>query len=423
MLIGSGGREHAMAYALSKSKYCHRLWVAPGNPGTAFCAQNVALNITRPDEILLFCIENAVDIVVVGPEAPLMEGLADVLHQNQIAVIGPQKAGALLEGSKAYAKAFMKKYDIPTANYQKFDKSQRNEAKEYLKTVKFPIVLKASGLAAGKGVVSCDNLHFATDILEQMLNGSLLGDAGETVVIEEFLNGWEISMFILTDGKNYILLPEAKDYKRIGEGNSGPNTGGMGSVSPVHLLTSELKNTIIQKVIEPTLEGIKKENIDYQGFIFFGLMIVQNEPYLLEYNVRMGDPETQSVFSRITSDVGEMFILATQKKLNEYSLRISSSTAVTVVSVSEGYPGSYEKEKAIYLPKSFAHDIFLYHAGTKIMDNQLVTNGGRVLNVTALGNNLAEAIQKAYKANEQIAFSNKYFRKDIGQDLLVLENL
>ncbi len=423
LLIGGGGREHAIGLSISKSKFCKQLYIAPGNPGTEVFAKNIALNVTSPNEVLVFCHENSIDIVVVGPEAPLMEGLADVLMQNQIKVIGPQKAGALLEGSKAYAKAFMKKYDIPTANYQKFDKSQLNEAKEYLKTVKFPIVLKASGLAAGKGVVSCDNLHFATDILVQMLNGSLLGDAGETVVIEEFLNGWEVSMFVLTDGKNYILLPEAKDYKRIGEGNSGPNTGGMGSVSPVLLLNSELKNRIIQKVIEPTLQGLKNENIPYIGFIFFGLMIVQNEPYLLEYNVRMGDPETQSVFSRITSDVGEMFILTSEQRLHEYHLEVSSKTAVTVVSVSEGYPGSYEKEKAIHLPKSFPHEVFLYHAGTKLKENQLVTNGGRVINITVLGDNLADAIQKAYKANEQVIFSNKYFRKDIGQDLLVLENL
>jgi phosphoribosylamine--glycine ligase len=230
-------------------------------------------------------------------------------------------------------------------------------------------------------------------------------------------------MFVLTDGKNYILLPEAKDYKRIGEGNSGPNTGGMGSASPVLLLNSELKNRIIQKVIEPTLQGLKNENIPYIGFIFFGLMMVQNEPYLLEYNVRMGDPETQSVFSRITSDVGEMFILTSEQRLHEYHLEVSSKTAVTVVSVSEGYPGSYEKEKAIHLPKSFPHEVFLYHAGTKLKENQLVTNGGRVINITVLGDNLADAIQKAYKANEQVIFSNKYFRKDIGQDLLVLENL
>ncbi len=423
LLIGGGGREHAMGLSISKSKFCHQLYIAPGNPGTEVFAQNITLNIINPNEVLNFCLEHSIDIVVVGPEAPLMEGLADLLIQNQISVIGPQKAGALLEGSKVYAKAFMKKYGIPTASYQKFDKTQLKEAKEYLKTVKFPIVLKASGLAAGKGVVSCDNLHFATDILQQMLNGTLVGEAGENVVIEEFLNGWEVSMFVLTDGKNYILLPEAKDYKRIGEGNSGPNTGGMGSVSPVHLLNSELKNKIIQKVIEPTLQGLKTENIHYQGFIFFGFMIVQNEPYLLEYNVRMGDPETQSVFSRITSDVAEMFILASEQRLNEYQLEVSSKTAVTVVSVSEGYPGSYEKEKAIFLPKSLPKEVILYHAGTKLKENQLVTNGGRVINITALGDNLSNAIQKAYKANEHVIFSNKYFRKDIGQDLLVLENL
>lgn len=423
LIIGSGGREHAIAYSIAKSKYCKELYVAPGNPGTAEIATNVAFDILSPKEVLYFCQEKNIDIVVVGPEAPLMEGVADVLMQNQIATIGPQKTGALLEGSKAYAKAFMKKYNIPTANYQKFDKTQLNEAKEYLKSVKFPIVIKASGLAAGKGVVSCDHLHFATDILQQMLKGKLVGEAGETVIIEEFLNGWEVSIFILTDGKHYILLPEAKDYKRIGEGNSGPNTGGMGSVSPVHLLTSELKNKIIQKIIEPTLLGLKMENIDYQGFIFFGLMIVQNEPYVLEYNVRMGDPETQSVFSRITSDIGEMFILASEKKLNEYTLIVNPKTAVTVVSVSDGYPGTYEKEKAIYLPQSIPNDVFLYHAGTKIKEDQLVTNGGRVINITGLGNNLSEAIQKAYKVNEGVVFSNKYYRKDIGKDLLVLENI
>ncbi len=423
LVIGGGGREHAIADKLSRSKYCKKLWIAPGNPGTLGFAQNLSINITHPDEVVVTCLEHDIDIVVVGPEAPLMEGVADELKRNGIAVIGPTRDGALLEGSKVFAKTFMQKYRIPTASYHFFDRTTIQEAKAYLKEAKYPLVLKASGLAAGKGVVTCESYHFAKSILEQMLNGTLVGEAGETVVIEEFLNGWELSMFILTDGQNYLLLPEAKDYKRIGEGNTGPNTGGMGSVSPVLLLTPELKQTIIQKVIEPTLSGLKKEKIDYQGFIFFGLMIVQNEPYVLEYNVRMGDPETQSVFTRITSDVGEMFISVAEKRLNQYILSVTSQTAVTVVSVSEGYPGSYEKEKAIYLPKSTPKDIFIYHAGTKIKENQLISNGGRVLNVTALGDNLADAIHKAYKFNENIVFSNKYYRKDIGQDLLVLENL
>jgi len=423
LLIGSGGREHAIAYSLSKSKFCQSLYVANGNPGTSELAKNVSIDTSKPFDVLDFCLENLIDLVVVGPEAPLMEGLADVLKENQIFVIGPCKNGALLEGSKAYAKTFMQKYEIPTAEYRQFHQSQLEEAINYLQTVKYPIVLKASGLAAGKGVVTCESYPFAKSILEQMLNGSLLGDAGTTVLVEHFLNGWEVSMFILTDGKNYLLLPEAKDYKRIGEGNSGPNTGGMGSVSPVTLLKPELKNKIIQKIIEPTLLGLKKENIEYEGFIFFGLMIVQDEPYLLEYNVRMGDPETQSVFSRITSDVGEMFIYAAEKKLNEYQLTVCPQTAVTLVCVSEGYPGSYEKEKAIHISKIPYKDVFLYHAGTKFKENQLVTNGGRVINITALGDGLAESIQKVYKANESIIYSNKYFRKDIGQDLLVLESL
>lgn len=423
LLIGSGGREHAIAYAIFQSKFCQKLYVSPGNPGTSGFATNISLDINSSEQLLHFCKNNSIDLVVVGPEAPLMDGLADFLSNHHISVIGPTKTGALLEGSKAYAKAFMQKYQIPTASYQPFNHTQIQEAKEYLKTVKYPIVIKASGLAAGKGVVIGENLDSASQVLEQMLSGSLLGNAGETVVIEEFLNGWEVSMFILTDGNHYLLLPEAKDYKRVGEGNTGPNTGGMGSVSPVHLLTPELKNKIIQKVIEPTLKGLKNENIDYQGFIFFGLMIVQNEPYVLEYNVRMGDPETQSVFSRITSDVGEMFILASEKKLYEYQLTISPKTAVTLVLVSNGYPGNYEKEKAIHLPKSLPKEIFLYQAGTKINENQLVTNGGRVINITALGENLNDAIQKAYKANEQVVFSNKYFRKDIGHDLLMIEKL
>lgn len=423
LLIGSGGREHAIAFAVSQSKFCKNLYIAPGNPGTSEFAINVSLDINSPEELLNFCNKHSIDLVVVGPEAPLMEGLADFLTNHYISVIGPTKKGALLEGSKAYAKAFMQKYQIPTASYQPFNHTQIQEAKEYLKAVKYPIVIKASGLAAGKGVVICENLDSASQVLEQMLSGSLLGNAGETVVIEEYLNGWEVSMFILTDGNHYLLLPEAKDYKRVGEGNTGPNTGGMGSVSPVHLLTPELKNKIIQKIIEPTLKGLNNENIDYQGFIFFGLMIVQNEPYVLEYNVRMGDPETQSVFSRITSDVGEMFILASEKKLHEYQLIISPKTAVTLVLVSNGYPGSFEKEKAIHLPKSFSKEILLYQAGTKLKENQLVTNGGRVINITALGDNLNDAIQKAYKANEQVVFSNKHFRKDIGQDLLMIEKL
>jgi phosphoribosylamine--glycine ligase len=423
LIIGSGGREHAIAFALSKSQYSNNLYVAPGNPGTSQIAKNVPLDIHKPGEVLNFCREKEVEIVVVGPEAPLMEGLADFLQSYQVAVIGPCRNGAILEGSKAYAKNFMQKYGVPTASYRKFEKTELHQAKEYLQTVKYPIVVKASGLASGKGVISCEDVHFAQSIVERMLNGSLFGQAGETVVIEEFLNGWELSMFVLTDGNHYLLLPEAKDYKRIGEGNTGPNTGGMGSVSPVNYLKLEIKEKIVQKIIEPTLQGIKNENINYQGFVFFGLMIVGDEPYVLEYNVRMGDPETQSVFSRITSDVGEMFICCVEKRLNEYKLTVSPQTAVTLVNVSEGYPGDYEKEKAIHISKIPLRDVLLYHAGTKIKDNQLVTNGGRVIHVTALGQNLEDAIHKVYKANEHVIYSNKFFRKDIGQDLLVLERL
>ncbi len=418
LVLGSGGREHAITKKISESSKLTGLYVAPGNPGTAEVAENVNL---KPDDfkaIADFCTEKKIDYVVVGPEAPLVAGISDYLKQDNrtanICVIGPDKHAAQLEGSKEFAKKFMVRHGIPTARYQSFTKENIKEAKKFLAQLNPPYVLKADGLAAGKGVVILNDLQAAESELEQMLGGKF-GEAGNKVVIEEFLEGIEVSFFILTDGKDYVLLPEAKDYKRIGEKDTGLNTGGMGAVSPVSFVNEDFRNKVINKVIEPTVKGLQEDGVNYQGFIFFGLINVKGEPYVIEYNARMGDPETEVVMPRIQSDLVELFTAVKEHNLSGYEMQITPEYAATVMLVSEGYPAAYEKGKEI---KIIGHlEAILYHAGTKQEENKLFTNGGRVIAVTSMGKNMQEALDKAYQSISFIEFEGKTYRGDIGYDL------
>lgn len=420
-MIGGGGREHAIALGLARSGFVEQLYLTHANPGMQKLGRYVGLKVEDYSAVASFCKAEGVGVVVVGPEAPLVGGIADVLRAEGIGVVGPNKAAAQLEGSKAFAKAFMQRYQIPTAAYQTFSASQLHEAIAYLEKHAYPVVIKASGLAAGKGVFIVPQKEEAQALTHQLLTGELLPDAAKEIVIEEYLDGIEMSVFVVSDGKDWLLLPEAKDYKRIGEKDTGPNTGGMGSVSPVPFFTPELREKVIQKIIVPTFEGLQKEGIRYEGFLFIGLMICKQEPYVLEYNVRMGDPETQSVFSRIRSDIGELCLRVVQQQLAGYTLEVTPQHAVTVVTVSQGYPEAYEKGKAIRMPRQLPEHTMLFHAGTSMQDGQLVTNGGRVLNITCLADTLQEAIHQAYQVADQVIYSNKYLRRDIGQDLLFLQ--
>jgi len=420
LLLGSGGREHALAWKIGKSRKVNKFFIAPGNAGTAEVGKNVDLNISDFGALKAFVLDNDIHMLIVGPEQPLVEGISDYFlldtSLKKIPVIGPLKAGAMLEGSKDYAKDFMKRHHIPTAKYQSFHRSTLVEGKKFLETLKSPYVLKADGLAAGKGVIILDNLQEAKKTLEEMLNGQF-GEASATVVIEEFLEGIELSVFVLTDGKSYKILPEAKDYKRIGEGDTGLNTGGMGAVSPVPFANKVFLNKVEESIIKPTIEGLKSDGIQYKGFIFVGLMKVDDHPYVIEYNVRMGDPETEVVLPRIKSDIVDLLIHTTEGTLDNAVLDINNDTCATVMLVSDGYPGSYEKGKVI---KNFnqVKESMLFHAGTKESGNGILTNGGRVIAISSYGKDINEALQKSYKNAELIDFEGKNYRKDIGFDLI-----
>lgn len=422
LLLGSGGREHAIAYKIAQSDKCERLFIAPGNAGTAGCGTNVNLKNDDFHAIKDFVIENGISMVVVGPEAPLVDGIVDFFKNDSllknIAMIGPSKLGATLEGSKDFAKNFMQRHGIPTARYATFTKDSIKEAFAFLKTLEPPYVLKADGLAAGKGVLIIDNLRDAERELGEMLQNAKFGNASAKVVIEEFLSGIELSVFVLTDGKNYKILPSAKDYKRIGEGDTGLNTGGMGSISPVPFADEAFMQKVESRIVMPTIEGLQRENIDYKGFVFIGLMNVEGNPYVIEYNVRMGDPETESVFPRIESDVVELFEHTFAGTLDKAALQINPQTAACVMMVAGGYPESYRKGDAISGVEDVSESL-VFHAGTKLDgENQLVTNGGRVICVTSFADTLPEALEKSFRSVEKIRWDGKYFRKDIGQDLL-----
>ncbi len=420
LLLGKGGREHAFAKKLSESSLCTKLYIAPGNPGTAQCGTNVAIDTNNFEALAEFALINKVTMLVVGPEDPLVNGVWDYFqqkHLKHIALIGPSKEGAQLEGSKDYAKAFMMQQQIPTAAYRTFTKEEYNSAIAFVNTFTGPVVLKADGLAAGKGVVISNTKDEAFKELDDFLNSGKFGAAGNKVVIEEFLYGIELSVFILTDGKDYLILPTAKDYKRIGEGDTGLNTGGMGAVSPVPFADVVLMKKIEERVIQPTLNGLQKNSIPYTGFIYFGLMNVQGEPYVIEYNCRLGDPETEVVLPRIDNDLVELFIAVSNNDLKSKKLKQTEKHGVTIVLASAGYPGTPDTGKAITHLEQI-NDAHVFHAGTTINKHQLISNGGRVLAVTSLGKDLEDALHKAKRAAEQISFEGKYFRRDIGFEFI-----
>ena len=420
LILGSGGREHTFAYQLSKSDKCDKLFVAPGNAGTAKIATNVVLSVTDFEAVKELVLKEKIEMVVVGPEDPLVQGIVDFFKQDEqlknIAVIGPSKRGALLEGSKERAKEFMGMHKIPTAAYQSFKAESLEAGKEFLTTLKPPYVLKADGLAAGKGVLILDSLEEAQKELGNMLTNNKFGAAGNTVVIEEFLDGIELSVFVLTDGLDYKILPTAKDYKRIGEGDTGLNTGGMGAISPVPFADENFMKKVEEKIVKPTIDGLKAEDIDYKGFVFIGLIKVGEEPYVIEYNVRMGDPETEVVLPRIESDLVEVFQKVASGKLNEVELQVKEETTATLMLVSGGYPEAYEKGKEITGLENIDESM-VFHAGTSLENGQVVTSGGRVLAITSFGKDYKEAIKKSYQNAEKLHFDKMYYRKDIGFDL------
>ena len=422
LILGSGGREHAFAWKIAQSKKLNNLYIAPGNAGTSNCGTNVNLSPTDFEAIKKFVWQNSIDLVLVGPEEPLVKGIHDFFVQDEVlkdvSVIGPKKDGAILEGSKDFSKKFMVRHGIPTARYSTFTKDSLNEGLNFLEFLPSPYVLKADGLAAGKGVLILEDISDAKAELQKMLTEGKFGDAGSKVVVEEFLSGIECSVFVLTDGISYKILPSAKDYKRIGEGDTGLNTGGMGAVSPVPFANDEFMTKVEQRIIIPTIEGLKKERISYTGFIFIGLMNVKGNPYVIEYNCRMGDPETEVVVPRIKSDFLDLLIAAGNKRLSEADFLVDERVAATVVMVSGGYPGDYEKGHEVSGLTGIEGSI-VFHSGTKSgIDHQVLTSGGRVFAITSLGSTIQDSVNKSIQNAAKIKFLNSYFRRDIGKDLL-----
>ncbi len=421
LLLGSGGREHAFAWKMTQSPLCEKLFVVPGNAGTAAIAENVAISPTDFEAVKALVLKENISLVVVGPEDPLVKGVYDYFKNDDslkhIPVIGPSKLGAQLEGSKEFAKEFLMKHNIPTAAYDSFTAETVEEGCKFLETLQPPYVLKADGLAAGKGVLIIQDLEEAKTELRNMLVHAKFGTASSKVVIEEFLDGIELSCFVLTDGKSYKILPTAKDYKRIGEGDTGLNTGGMGAVSPVPYVDAVLMEKIETRIVKPTIEGFQKDGIEYKGFVFIGLINVKGEPIVIEYNVRMGDPETEVVVPRLKSDLVELFLSVADQKLGDFNLEVDPRSATTVMVVSGGYPEDFEKGKVISGLENIT-DSIVFHAGTKLDGKKVVTNGGRVIAVTSYGDNFQEAIKKSYQNIDKLSFDKMYFRKDIGFDLI-----
>ena len=419
LLLGSGGREHALAWKICKSSQLEKLYVAPGNAGTSEIAENIAIDINNFEAVGNFCIQNQINIVVVGPEQPLVNGIHNYFETTNtlqnITIIGPKKEGAIIEGSKDFSKAFMKRHRIPTAKSKSFNKDQLPEALDYLEQKESPYVLKADGLAAGKGVIIEKDLKKAKFALKELLNGQF-GKSSETVVIEDFLIGLELSVFIITDGVNYKILPEAKDYKRINENDIGLNTGGMGAISPVPFANREFLDKVENQIIIPTVKGLRKEGIEYSGFIFFGLISVKGDPYVIEYNCRLGDPETEVIMPRLKSDILELFDGIATNTLSERDVEIDLRSAASVMMVSGGYPENYEKNKEITIGE-LDEKSMVFHAGTTFKNNKIVSNGGRVLALTSYGKNLETALKSTYKNVGKIHFENQYFRNDIGRDV------